>query len=234
MKKLAFILAALLVASSFGEEPAPKQRRKNSFYFDATLGTTLRHLGAEQTVHDNSGSSSGCHFESDGRYVCNEKSAGERNGPYEKDIGYTGFGPLFSMRFGTLINGGIAFLANTEIEYTTGKVYGHEKDEDDITPRSIFFGFGPSILFYPFLDSEGAVKNVYVAVTANMTLGSGGDIGFLGGNIMLEAGYFYPVSKRLNFGFAAGADIISPGDLDSDTKNESGFAIWAGVKLIRK
>lgn len=215
MKKLVFFLIALLVESSFGEEPAPKQRQKNSFYFDATIGTTLHHFGAEQTVRDNSGSSSG-------------------NGSYEKDIGYTGFGPLFSMRFGSLIYGGIAFFANVEFEYTTGKVYGREKGEENAEPNSFILGAGPGMLVYPFFDSEGAAKNVYMAATVNLLACNGGGIGGLGGNIVLEAGYLYPVSKRFNYGFAAGANLISPGSFDDKIKNESAFGVWAGLKLVRK
>ena len=74
-----------------------------------------------------------------------------------------------------------------------------------------------------------------MVATANMLFGGAGDIGFLAVNVMFEAGYLFPVSERLNFGFAAGADLISPSALfDSDIKDESGFALWVGVKLVRK
>ena len=234
MKRLVFLLIALLVVSSFGEESAPKQRRKSSFYFDATVGASLRHLEAVQTVHDNSALSPGCHFEPDGRYVCDENSSGDKYGSYKKDIGYTGIGPLFSMRFGCLIKGAFAVFANFELEKTSGKVYGREKDEDDAKPRSAFLGGGPGVAIYPFRNSAGFAQNIYMVGTVNMLLGSGGGIGFIGVNAMFEAGYLYPVSERLNFGFAAGADLISPGDWDSDTKDASGFALWAGVKVVRK
>jgi len=234
MKRLVFLMIALLVVSSFGEEPAPNQRRRSSFYFDATFGAALRHLEAVQTVHDNSVTSPACHFEPDGRYVCGEKSSGGKYGSYEKDIGYTGFGPLLGMRFGCLIKGVIAPFANFELERTTGKVYGREKDEDDAKPRSAYFGGGPGVAIYPFSHSEGAAKNIYMVATANMLLGSGGGIGFIGVNVMFEAGYLYPVSERLNFGFAAGADIISPGEIDDDINDDNGFGVWIGVKMVRK
>jgi hypothetical protein len=229
MKRFPFLLIALLVVSSYGEETGPKPRRKNSFYFDATVGMALRHLEAVQTVHEYRA----CHFEPDGRYVCGEKSSGGKYGSYEKDIGYTGFGPLFSMRLGCLIKGVVAPFANIEFERTGGKVHGREKDE--AKPRSAFLGSGPGVAIYPFSHSEGAAKNLYMVATANMLFGGAGDIGFLAVNVMFEAGYLFPVSERLNFGFAAGADLISPRALfDSDIKDESGFVLWVGVKLVRK
>ena len=85
MKRLVFLLIALLVVSSYGEESAFGQRRKSSFYFDATVGMALRHLEAVQAVHDYSESSPACHFEPDGRYVCGEKSSGGKYGSYEKE-----------------------------------------------------------------------------------------------------------------------------------------------------
>ena len=234
MKRLVFLLIALLMVSSYGEESVSGQRRKSSFYFDATVGMALRHLEAVQTVHDYSESSPACHFEPDGRYVCGEKSSGGKYGSYEKDIGYTGFGPLFSMRLGCLIKGVVAPFANIEFERTGGKVHGREKDEDDAKPRSAFLGGGPGVAIYPFSHSEGAAKNLYMVATANMLLGSGGGIGFLGVNVMFEAGYLIPVSERLNFGFAAGADLISPGEIDDDINDDSGYAVWVGVKFVRK
>ena len=77
MKRLPFLLIALLVVPSFG-----------SFYFDLTLGVALRHLEAVQEQPGLDKSNSGCHFEPDGRYVCGEKSSGGKYGSYEKDIGY--------------------------------------------------------------------------------------------------------------------------------------------------
>ena len=214
MKRLVFLLIALLVVSSYGEESASGQRRKSSFYFDASVGMALRHLEAVQAVHDYSESSPACHFEPDGRYVCGEKSSGGKYGSYEKDIGYTGFGPLFSMRLGCLIKGVVAPFANIEFERTGGKVHGREKDEDDAKPRSAFLGGGPGGAMYPFSHAEG--------------------IGFLGVNVLFEAGYLFPVSERLNFGFAAGADLISPGEIDDDINDDSGYAVWVGVKFVRK
>ena len=234
MKRFLFLLIALLVVSSYGEETGPKPRRKNSFYFDATVGMALRHLEAEQTIHHNSVVDAGCHFEPDGRYVCGDKSSGSVHDPYEKDIGYTGFGPLLGMRFGCLIKGVFALFANFELERTTGKVYGREKNEDDAKPSSVFLGGGPGVAFYPFRHSSTEAKNIYIAGAANLLLGGGGGIGFLGVNLMLETGYLYPVSERLNFGFAAGVDLISPGSIDEDINNEGGFAVWVGLKFVRK
>ena len=234
MKRLTFLLIALLVVSSYGEESASGQRRKSSFYFDATVGMALRHLEAVQTVHDYSESSPACHFEPDGRYVCGEKSSGGKYGSYEKDIGYTGFGPLFSMRLGCLIKGVVAPFANIEFERTGGKVHGREKDEDDAKPRSAFLGGGPGVAFYPFRHSANATKNIYIVGAVNLFVGDGGGIDSFGPGFMIETGYLYPVLEQLNLGFAAGADILANGAFDSDIKRQSGYGVWVGLKLVKK
>lgn len=64
MKRLVFLLIALLVVPSYGEKSASTKSNE---------------------------SGSGCHFESDGRYVCGSgTSSEEMSVDNEKDIGYIG------------------------------------------------------------------------------------------------------------------------------------------------
>ena len=222
MKRLLFLLIVLLVVPSFG-----------GFYFDFTLGGSLRHLEAiqEHPALDKSGS--GCHFEPDGRYVCGSKSSSGTSEGRETDIGYTGGGPLLGVRLGALINGAVAFFSNFEVEVTRGKISG-ENDDYQAKPRSAFIGWGLGVVIYPCFDSEGMMKDFYVGGTGNLLLGGGGGIGLFGVNFGLECGYLIPVSERVNVGFAAGADVVSTSGLDAHIKDESGYSVWIGLKFVRK
>ncbi|MBQ3777887.1 MAG: hypothetical protein II835_07370 [Fibrobacter sp.] len=235
MKSFLFFLIALLVVSSYGEESAPKQRRRSSFYFDITLGGYMRYLGAVQTISTKSNESgSGCHFESDGRYVCGSgTSSEEMSVDNEKDIGYIGGGPLLGMRFGTLIKSVFALFANFELEKTDGKVLGREED-DDARPRSVLLGGGPGVAFYPFRHSVMVIKNIYIVGAVNLLIGGGGGIGAAGVGMNFETGYLIPASERINIGLAVGVDYLSTGGLNSDIKKERGFGIWSGLKFVRK
>jgi hypothetical protein len=233
MKKLLLLLIVLLVVPSFGEESAPKQRRRSSFYFDATVGVALRYLWADQIVRETSGAGTGCHFEPDGRYVCNKKSLSGKPVADEKKISYMGFGPLFSVRFGCLIKGVFAIFANLELEQPDGSVYGREEDYK-VRPRSSFLGGGPGVAFYPFRHSANATKNIYIVGAVNLFVGDGGGIDSFGPGFMIETGYLYPVLEQLNLGFAAGADILANGAFDSDIKRQSGYGVWVGLKFVKK
>ena len=54
-----------------------------------------------------------------------------------------------------------------------------------------------------------------------------------GKNYGLECGCLFPVSERSNVGFAAGADIVSTSGLDSHIKDEGGYSVWIGLKIVR-
>lgn len=68
----------------------------------------------------------------------------------------------------------------------------------------------------------------------NIEIGSGGDIGLLGGNYRFEMGYLWQSSELFYSGIAIGADILTTTDLDTHIKDEKGYSIWIGFKLIRK
>ena len=114
MKKLLFVLIAFLAVSSFGEESAPKQRLKGGFYFDGTVGAVARHLEAKRVKNNSSMGISGCHFETDGRYVCDDpKTTLSRE---ESSVGYTGYGLFLSARFGGNIKRMVAIFADFQFE----------------------------------------------------------------------------------------------------------------------
>lgn len=218
MKRLLFLWIALLVAPSFG-----------SFYFDLTLGGALRHLEAVQELP----TSSGCHFEPDGRYVCESKPSSGTSEDREKDIGYIGGGPLLGVRLGASIKEAFAIFSNFEMEVTKGKNYGRN-DDDESESNSGLIGWGFGVILYPCFNSEGMMKNFYVGGTANLLFGGGGGIGSVGEDVGLECGYLFPVSERTNIGFAAGADIMSTSGLDGHIKDERGYSVWIGLKIVRK
>ena len=205
---------------------------KNSgFYFDMTLAGSRRHLEATKVTTRSNYEASGCHFEMDGRYICNEE---ERKPTREENtLGYSGYGSLLGVRFGGAFKGMFALFANIELEITQGKTTGRRPDED-VKPRSIFIGAGPGVTIYPLSHSNGAAQNVYTSVAADILLGGGGGIGLFGGNVMLEVGYLWPVSDRINVGVALGGDILSTDGLDTDKKDEGGYSIWLGFKVVRK
>lgn len=202
----------------------------NGFYFDMTLGGTFRHLEATVVKRRKSydGPTDGCHFESDGRYVCDKKKTVDKN----DEVKYTGAGTLIDTRFGGHFGKIIAFFANVELEFTEGSVSGWE--DKDVDPSSVFLGAGPGITICPFGLQDDALKNMYFGFAGNILLGSGGGIGAINVNLMGELGYVWEVSDRMFAGVAMGADVIALSDIGEDQKDASGFSIWIGLKLMRK
>ena len=233
MKRLVFLLIVLLVASSFGEESAPKQRRKTSFYFDATVGMALRHLEASRVKYNSTSGMSGCHFEPDGRYVCDDaKSVSSRE---ESSVGYTGYGLFLSARFGGLFKGAFALFADVEFEKTHGKTTGRKKGEDDAKPRSGNLLAGPGVTIYPFFHrADSHLQNFYVSAIGDIGLGGGGGIGLFAACVTLEVGYLWPVSDRFNMGVAIAGNVLSTDSFDSELEDEGGYGVWVGVKFVRK
>ena len=204
----------------------------NGFYFDMTLGGTFRHLEATVVKRRKSsdGLADGCHFERDGRYVCEKNKPAKKE--KEDEVGYTGVGTLIDARFGGHFGKIIAFFANVELEFTEGSVSGW--DDKDIDPGSVFLGAGPGITIFPFGLQDDGLKNMYFGFAGNFLLGSGGGIGAINVNLMGELGYVWEVSDRMFAGVAVGADVMSLSDIGEDHKDASGFSIWIGLKLMRK
>ena len=233
MKRLLFLLMVLLVASSFGEESAPKQGRRGGFYFDGTVGAVARHLEATRVKNNSSRGISGCHFEPDGRYVCDgEKTEPSRE---ESSIGYTGGGLFLSARFGGNFKGAFAIFADVEFEETRGKTTGREKGEDDAKPRSANFLAGPGVTIYPFfLKHNSSLQNFYVSAIADIGLGGGGGIGLFASCVTLEVGYLWPVSDRFDMGVAMAGNVLSTNSFDDKMEDERGYGFWVGLKFVRK
>ncbi|SHK95454.1 hypothetical protein [Fibrobacter sp. UWB12] len=186
------------------------------FYFDFTLSPVIRHLDAIHTT-------------SQSQYP-------NYNDEY---LGYNGIGGLVSTRFGGLIKGVVAIYGNIELEITKGDVNGWNKKERSLSvsgkrPGSAFFGMGPGVTVYPFFKSTESIQNFYISTSMNIEIGSGGDIGLLGGNYRFETGYLWQSSERFYSGIAIGADILTTTDLDTHIKDEKGYSIWIGFKFIRK
>ena len=218
-------------------EPVLNDARKqgnSGFFFDLTVGGSLRHLSAVKKIyHSATDDKPGCHFEMDGRYVCDGPYTSSRQSwNEERDLGYTGMGPLFMARFGGVFRGMFAVFANLELEITRGDVSGW--NENDRKPRSVFIGGGPGVTVYPFFRSGDGLENMYVTVAGDILLGGGGGIGLMGVNAMLETGYLWQMSDRIFAGPAIGGDILTTGDLSEDMSDEGGFCIWIGLKIVRK
>lgn len=222
MKRLIFLLIALLVVSSYG-----------GFYFDGTIGATARHLEASRVKYNSTSGMSGCHFEPDGRYVCDDaKSVSSRE---ESSVGYTGYGLFLSARFGGNFKGAFALFADVEFEETHGKVTGRKKGEDDAKPRSGNLLAGPGVAIYPFFHSENSsLQNIYVSAIADIGLGGGGGIGLFASCVTLEVGYLWPVSDRFNMGVSMAGNILSTDSFDSKLEDEGGYGVWVGLKFVRK
>ncbi len=185
------------------------------FYFDLSLAPCFRHLEATHSS-----------------YVQNQ-------GSYKEYLGYNGVGGFVSTRFGGLIKGVVAIYGNIELEITKGDVNGWNKKERSLSvsgkrPGSAFFGMGPGVTVYPFFKSTESIQNFYISTSMNIEIGSGGDIGLLGGNYRFETGYLWQSSERFYSGIAIGADILTTTDLDTHIKDEKGYSIWIGFKFIRK
>ena len=233
MKRLIFLLIALLVVSSFGEESAPKQRLKGGFYFDGTVGAVARHLEATRVKNNSSMGISGCHFESDGRYVCSD--AESKPSREESSVGYTGYGLFLSARFGGNIKRMVAIFADVQFEETRGKTMGRKKGEDDAKPRSGNLLAGPGVSIYPFFYSNNSsLQNFYASAIVDMGLGGGAGIGLWATEFTLEVGYLWPVSDRFNVGVAMAGNVLSTDSFDSKLEDEGGYGVWVGVKLVRK
>lgn len=222
MKRLLFLLIVLLVGPSFG-----------GFYFDGTVGAVARHLEATRVKNNSSMGISGCHFESDGRYVCSD--AESKPSREESSVGYTGYGLFLSARFGGIFKGALALFADVEFEETRGKTKGREKGEDDSKPRSANLLAGPGVTLYPFFDQENSNwQNFYVSAIGDIGLGGGGGIGLFAVSLTLEVGYLWPVSDRFNMGVAMAGNILSTDSFDSKLEDEGGYALWVGFKFVRK
>ena len=233
MKKLLFLLIALLVVSSFGEESARKQRLKGGFYFDGTVGGAARYLEATRVKNNSSMGISGCHFETDGRYVCDDpKTAPSRE---ETSVGYTGYGLFLSARFGGNIKRMVAIFADVQFEETHGKTRGRKKGEDDAKPRAGNLLAGPGASIYPFFYSNNSsLQNFYVSAIVDMGLGGGAGIGLWATELTLEVGYLWPMSDRFNVGVAMAGNILSTDSFDSKLEDEGGYGLWIGFKFVRK
>ena len=203
----------------------------SGFFFDLTIAGTRRHLEATKTTSYRRDVAPGCRFESDGRYVCDNSDKKTSYG--EKTIGYTGMGALLAAKFGGAFKSMFAIFANFEMEITSGDVSGREESES-IKPRSAFFGGGPGVTLYPFFYMNSAMQNLYASATANILIGGGGGIGSLGGDLVLELGYLWPVSDRVNVGLALGGDVLSSSRFETNIKDEGGYSLWIGFKVVRK
>ena len=233
MKRFLFLLIAFLVAFSFGEESAPKQGRRGGFYFDGTVGAAVRHLEATRVQNNSSMGISGCHFELDGRYVCDDaKSTSSRE---ESSVGYTGGGLFLSARFGGNFKGAFALFADVQFEETRGKTSGRKKGEDDAKPRSGNLLAGPGITIYPFFHRENSnLQNFYVSAIGDVGLGGGGGMGLFATCVTLEVGYLWPMSERFDMGVAMAGNILSTDSFDSKLEDEGGYGAWIGLKFVRK
>ena len=222
MKKLLLLLIVLLVVPSFG-----------GFYFDGTVGAVARHLEASRVKTSSSMGISGCHFEPDGRYVCdNAKSVSSLE---ESSVGYTGYGLFLSARFGGLFKGAFALFADVEFEETRGRTTGRKKGEDDSKPRSGNLLAGPGITIYPFFHRENSyLQDFYVSAIADIGLGGGGGIGLFASCVTLEVGYLWPVSDRFNMGVSMAGNILSTDSFDDKLEDEGGYGVWVGLKFVRK
>ena len=226
------------VDNSSAEEPAPAATQDDGqkpgisgFYFDMTVGASRRRFEATKVNHRSSNYNLGCHYEADGRYVCDEA---KKTVDEEKLIGYTGYGVLLSAKFGGIFKSMVAPYANLELEITKGDLTGRTKnvDSDDV-PKSILLGLGPGIVLYPFFYVGGAFQEFYIAGTVNFVLGGGGGIGGFGEDLMLELGYLWPVSERMHVGLAMGMNFYGGASLDDDLTDEGGYGIWLGLKIVR-
>ena len=233
MKSFLFFLIALLVVSSFGEESAPKQRLKGGFYFDWTVGAVVRHFEAIKVKNNLSTGISGCHFEADGRYVCdNAKSVSSRE---ESSIGYTGSGLVLSVRFGGNIKRMVAIFADVEFETTEGKATGRKKGEYGTTNHGGNILIGPGASIYPFFyKANSSLQNFYVSAIGDIGFGSGGGIGLWTTAFTLEVGHLWPVSDRLNMGVAMAGSVLSTDSFDDKLDDERGYGVWVGFKFVRK
>ena len=122
---------------------------------------------------------------------------------------------------------------NMELELTRGQANGWNKKNRERS-ASIFYGVGPGVTVYPFFKSSGSLQNLYLSTLMNIQIGGGGGIGLLGGNYRFETGYLWQSSERFYSGIAIGADVLATGGFDSHIKDEKGYSIWIGFKLIRK
>lgn len=180
------------------------------FYFDFTLSPVIRHLEATHTTPES--------LYQDYK---------------EEYLGYNGVGGLVSTRFGGLIKGVVAIYGNMELELTRGQANGWNKKNRERS-ASIFYGVGPGVTVYPFFKSSGSIQNLYLSTSMNIEVGGGGGIGLLGSNYRFETGYLWQSSERFYSGIAIGADVLATGGFDSHKKDEKGYSIWIGFKLIRK
>lgn len=205
MKKLILFLISLIAFVAAKEQPLPYQngviQNRSGFYFDFTLGGVLRHFEAE---HPN--------------IVNNDY------------LGYTGKGMHVSTRVGGIIKGVVAIFGGAELEITSGKTSGWDKDRRK--NKSFLAGIGPGVTYFPFYESTGDIRNLYIGTTANILIGGGGRIGLLGANIEFETGFLWNISDRYYAGVAIGGDFYGSGDIDYD--NAQGRSIWIAFKFIRK
>ena len=222
MKKLLLLLVVLLVVPSFG-----------SFYLDGTVGAVVRHLEATRVNNSSSMGISDCHFEADGRYVCDDaKSVSSLE---ESSVGYTGYGLFLSARFGGKFKGAFALFADVEFEETRGKTKGRKKGEDDADPRSVNLLAGPGVTIYPFFHRENSdFQNFYVSAIGDFGLSGGGGIGLFAVSLTLEVGYLWPMSERFNMGVAMAGNVLSTDSFDSKMKDEGGYGVWVGLKFVKK
>ena len=211
---------------------ASPNKGKGSFYFDLTLAPTRRHFEATKVTTHGRLDVTGCHFESDGRYVCEEED--KKPSREEKTIGYTGMGALLNAKMGGLFRGGfVALYANAEIEMTGGETSGRESDES-AKPRSIVLALGPGLTFYPLALSSGPAQNLYLSAYTDFGFGGGGGIGLFAASATFELGFLGQVSDRTYMGIAIGGDVMSVGGLSTDIEDEGGYALWVGFKVVRK
>lgn len=205
MKKLILFLISLVAFAAAEEQPLPYQngviQNRSGFYFDLALGGVLRHFEAE---HPN--------------IVNNDY------------LGYTGKGMHASTRVGGIIKGVIAIFGGSELEVTSGKTSGWNKDRRK--NKSFLAGTGIGVTFFPFHESTGNIRNLYVSPAANIIFGGGGGIGLIGANFEFEAGFLWNISDRYYTGVAIGGDFYETSDIAYD--HAQGRSIWIAFKFIRK
>lgn len=147
-------------------------------------------------------------------------------------LGYNGKGAIITARFGGIIKNTVAIFGGPKLEVTQGKNSGWNKDGRHT--GSFFISTNTGITVFPLSSSTGDIRNIYITAAAYIHIGSGGNIGMFGTNIGLETGFLWQTSEKYYSGIVVGAEHTATASFYTNQKDEKGYSIWIGFKLIRK